>query len=121
MGIGARSSLLRKEPKGNSSLRDDYWCVCEAASRIWAEVVCIKSLVTSVKLLGLCLRSGLALILLVLHGCLPAAVQPRPRVSGASCFSMATGMIMCLSCVMLRCEHGPFFVLRSWFTGSGLL
>jgi hypothetical protein len=74
-----------------------------------------------VKLLGLCLRPGLALILLVLHGCLPAAVQPRPRVSGASCFSMATGMIMCLSCVMLRCEHGPFFVLRSWFTGSGLL
>ena len=79
----------------------DYWCVCEAASRIWAEVVCIKSLVTSVKLLGLCLRSGLALILLVLHGCLPAAVQPRPRVSGASCL------------------HPPMYVTHCFDQGGG--
>lgn len=39
-------------------------------------------------------RPGLV-TLLVLHGCLPAAVQPR--VSGASCFSMAT---VCVLCVM---------------------
>lgn len=39
-------------------------------------------------------RPGLV-TLLVLHGCLPAAVQPR--VSGASCFSMATVCVLCVT------------------------
>lgn len=72
--------------------------------------------VTSVEIAWLVFEARSGVTLLVLHGCLPAAVQPR--VSGAFCFSMAT---MCVLCVMLRCKQSPFFVLWSWFTGFGLL
>ena len=51
------------------------------ASRIQVKVICPK--VTSGRLMGLYLRSGLALTLLVLHVC-PLSDQPRPLFSGVS-------------------------------------
>lgn len=56
-------------------------------------------------------RPGLV-TLLVLHGCLPAAVQPR--VSGASCFSMATVCVLCsLALAFYDLGLNPE-TLRSW-------
>lgn len=88
--------MLRKELKGKcgSSVQGDS--VCRRGSvQIPAEVIVSGAYVW--KLLGLCLRPGLALTLLVLRGCLPAAVHPSPRVSGAPCFSMAAGVMMYVS------------------------